>query len=151
MKITPRVRKFRPEDMDKVLEIEAQAFPKTVYPREIFLTYAKVLPEGFIVAEMGEDMAGYMIFDPNGHVHSTAVKTTQRRQGLGRVLFMHASNHARARLWLEVRSKNRDAVLFYKSLGMKIIGRIPDYYDSDDALLMVLDQRGQPEREAVGR
>jgi len=150
VKISPRVRKFRPEDMDRVLEIEAQAFPKTVYPPEIFLAYAKVLPEGFIVAEMGEDMAGYMIFDPNGHVHSTAVKATHRRQGFGSMLFMHASRQAKARLWLEVRSKNREAIQFYQSLGMKIVGKIPGYYDSDDALLMVLDQRGQPEGEGMG-
>ncbi|MBU2498612.1 MAG: hypothetical protein KKE57_06925, partial [Proteobacteria bacterium] len=74
MKISPEVRTFRSEDIDKILDIESQAFPKTRYSKEIFLTYAKVLPEGFIVAEGGDDIAGYMIFDPNGHVHSTAVK-----------------------------------------------------------------------------
>jgi len=136
--------------MDKVLEIEAQAFPKTVYPREIFLAYAKVLPEGFILVETDGDTAGYMIFDPNGHVHSTAVRATHRRQGLGRMLFMHASRQAKARLWLEVRSGNREAIQFYQALRMKIVGKIPGYYDSDDALLMVLDQRGRPEREGFG-
>ena len=146
MKISPQVRTFTSEDIDKILGIESQAFPKTRYSEEIFLTYAKVLPEGFIVAEIGEDIAGYMIFDPNGHVHSTAVEATHRRKGLGRMMFMHASRHAKARLWLEVRSKNKDAIRFYEELGMKVIGKVPGYYDSDDALLMVLDQRGPRER-----
>jgi len=146
VKISPEVRTFRSEDIDKILDIESQAFPKTRYSKEIFLTYAKVLPEGFIVAEGGDDIAGYMIFDPNGHVHSTAVKATHRGRGLGRMMFMHASRHAKARLWLEVRSKNKDAIRFYEELGMKVIGKVPGYYDSDDALLMVLDQRRSRER-----
>lgn len=134
------------EDIEKILDIESQAFPKTRYPREIFLAYAKILPEGFIVAEVGDVIAGYMIFDPNGHVHSIAVKATHRRKGLGRTMFNHASRFVKARLWLEVRSKNEDAIRFYEELGMKIVGKVPGYYDSDDALLMVLHQGATKER-----
>ena len=141
MNISLRIRKFKTGDIDKVLEIEAQAFPKTAYPKEILLTYAKSLPDGFIIAETGEEIVGYMIFDDNGHVHSAAVKASQRRKGFGRMMFGHASRYTKARLWVEVRSKNREAIHFYKSLGMKIIGKVPDYYDTDDALLMVLNHR----------
>ena len=151
MKTSLRVRKFRSEDLDKVLEIEAQAFPKTVYPEEIFLAYARALPKGFIVAELEGDIAGYLIFDPNGHVHSTAVKSACRRRGLGRALFRHASSHAEKRLWLEVRSKNEEAIRFYQGLGMRVIGKVPGYYGSDDALLMVMAQGGRSAGEGPER
>jgi ribosomal-protein-alanine N-acetyltransferase len=54
---------------------------------------------------------------------------------------MYASRCAKSRLWLEVRSRNTQAVRFYKALGMKIVGKIPNYYGDDDALIMVLSQR----------
>jgi len=49
---------------------------------------------------------------------------------------MHALKCAKKGLWLEVRSRNRGAIEFYKRLGMKIVGKIPKYYRGDDALIM---------------
>ena len=54
---------------------------------------------------------------------------------------MHAVECVGKKLWLEVRSKNSGAIAFYTSLGMKITGKIPDYYKSDDALIMVMSQK----------
>ena len=67
-----------------------------------------------------------------------AVKTKYRRRGFGKVLFLHARDAAKKRLWLEVRSKNGTAIAFYKSMGMKITGKVANYYGDDDALIMVL-------------
>jgi len=136
-----KIRKFKIEDINKILEIEVEAFPKTAYSKETFLSYASSSPDNFIVIEAGKDIVGYIIFDISGHIHSTAVKPTYRRKGFGKMLFMHASKCAKKRLWLEVRSKNSGAIKFYKRLGMKIIGKIPDYYRSDDALIMALSQK----------
>jgi ribosomal-protein-alanine acetyltransferase len=135
-----RIRKFHTEDMHKILEIEAQAFPKTAYSKEMFLEYAKGFPDGFLVIEASEDIVGYIIFDMSGHIHSTAVKHTHRRKGFGKMLFLHALKCANTRLWLEVRSKNHNAVEFYKKLGMRTVGMIPNYYETDDALIMVSGQ-----------
>jgi len=77
----------------------------------------------------------------SGHIHSTAVKPDYRRKGFGKMLFMHALKCAKERLWLEVRSKNTAAIRFYERLGMKIVGKIPNYYDEDDALIMVLSRK----------
>ena len=140
-KAPARIRKFKIEDINKILEIEEQAFPKTAYSKGTFLSYANSFPDNFIVIETGKDIVGYIIFDISGHIHSTAVKSTYRRKGFGKMLFMHASKCAKKRLWLEVRSKNSGAIKFYKRLGMKIIGKIPDYYMSDDALIMALSQK----------
>jgi len=135
------IRKFKTEDINKILEIEEQAFPKTAYSKQTFLNYGKSFPDTFIVIETGDDIVGYIIFDRGGHIYSTAVKRTYRRMGFGRMLFMHAVECVGKKLWLEVRSKNSGAITFYKSLGMKITGKISNYYGSDDALIMVMSQK----------
>jgi ribosomal-protein-alanine N-acetyltransferase len=140
-KALPGIRQFKSEDINKILEIEEQAFPKTPYPKETFLGYAKIFPDNFIVMEIGEDISGYIIFHMDGHILSTAVKPEYRRKGFGKMLFLHALKVAERELWLEVRSKNGGAIEFYKRLGMKIVGKIPNYYGSDDALIMEMSQK----------
>jgi ribosomal-protein-alanine N-acetyltransferase len=137
----PKIRKFRREDIHRILEIEEEAFPKTAYPRETFLYYANRVPDHFMVLESGDDVAGYIIFDQDGHIHSTAVKPVHRRKGFGKMLFLHALQSAKRRLWLEVRSKNPVAIAFYKSMGMKVTGKVTNYYGDDDALIMVLREK----------
>ncbi|HDH88456.1 MAG: GNAT family N-acetyltransferase [Deltaproteobacteria bacterium] len=135
------IRKFKTEDINKILEIEEQAFPKTAYSKQTFLNYGTSLPDTFIVMETGDDIVGYIIFDRGGHIHSTAVKRTYRMKGFGRILFMHAVKCVGEKLWLEVRSKNSGAIAFYKKLGMKITGKIPNYYGKDDALIMEISHK----------
>jgi ribosomal-protein-alanine N-acetyltransferase len=132
-----KIRIYRMEDINQILEIEQQAFPKTAYPKEAFLSYADRFSDHFVVIEFGEDILGYMIFDADGHIHSMAVQPTHRRQGLGTMLFMHAAKCAKKSLWLEVRSENKGAIAFYKRMGMEVAGRIQGYYGDDDALMMV--------------
>lgn len=134
------LRKFKTEDIAKVLRIEAEAFPKTAYSKSTFRSYAKSLPDGFVVLEVGTDVAGYIIFDTAGHIHSTAVKPLYRRRGFATMLFKHAVTATQRRLWLEVRSTNQAAIGFYLKMGMQAVGRIPNYYGNDDALIMVLDE-----------
>jgi ribosomal-protein-alanine N-acetyltransferase len=86
--------------------------------------------------ESNKEIVGYIIFDLTGHIHSTVVKKSYRRKGFGKMLFMHALRCSKKGLWLEVRSRNRGAIEFYKRLGMKIVGKIPKYYRDDDALIM---------------
>jgi len=139
--VPPKIRKFKREDIQKILEIEEEAFPKTAYPKETFLYYAARVPDHFMILESGDDMAGYIIFDMDGHIHSTAVKPVHRRKGFGKMLFMHALVSAKKRLWLEVRSKNRGAIAFYESMGMEIRAKVANYYGDDDALIMVLREK----------
>jgi len=136
-KASIEMRPFEHGDTAAILEIEDQAFPKTAYTKEMLLHYANILPNTFVVASTGKEVVGYIVFHPGGHVISMAVKRGHRRKGFGKSLFMHALEQAGAKLWLEVRTKNRGAVAFYRSLGMKNIGKIPGYYGNDDALVMV--------------
>jgi ribosomal-protein-alanine acetyltransferase len=133
------IRKFKTDDITSILEIEKEAFPKTAYSKETFLNFHISCPDTFTVIETGNDMIGYIMFDKGGHIYSTAVKPTYRMMGFGRMLIIHAAQYIQKKLWLEVRSKNTGAIAFYKSMGMKITGKIPHYYQSDDALIMVMN------------
>jgi ribosomal-protein-alanine N-acetyltransferase len=137
----PKIRKFRRKDIHKILEIEEEAFPKTAYPKETFLYYAERVPDHFMILETGDDIAGYIIFDLDGHIHSTAVKPVHRRKGFGKMLFLHALESTKKRLWLEVRSKNKGAIAFYKRMGMKITEKVTNYYGDDDALIMAFSEQ----------
>jgi len=132
-----RIRKFKKADIDEILAIERRAFPKTAYSREMLLYYAARMPDGFVVLDSGGRIAGYIIFEADGHVHSTAVDPVYRKKGYGKILFLHALKSVEGILWLEVRSKNTGAIAFYRRMGMKITGRVPNYYENDDALMMV--------------
>jgi ribosomal-protein-alanine N-acetyltransferase len=130
-------------DIDRILEIEQQAFPKTAYSKELFSQYARRNPDGFAVIETTEGIVGYIIFDAGGHIHSTAVERIHRKKGFGTILFQHAIKCVNTQLRLEVRSKNQGAVAFYRKLGMEVVGKIPGYYETDDALVMV-SRRNDP-------
>ena len=135
------IRLFRARDLPEIMETERRAFPKSAYPAALILEYARKFPEGFLVLQAGEEVAGYLIYDAaDGHIFSMAVKPAHRREGIGSRLLTHARNRAQGRLWLEVRSKNRSALRFYESLGMKVRGRVPGYYEEDDALVMVQEE-----------
>jgi [ribosomal protein S18]-alanine N-acetyltransferase len=136
----PIIRKFEPGDIEEIRAIERQAFPKTAYSRGLLLHYGMQYPETFVVIETGEGIAGYLIFDKIGHIHSTAVKAAQRRRGFGTMLFRYALKYADRKLWLEVRSRNTGAIGFYKAMGMRVSGSIQNYYEKDDALVMVMDR-----------
>lgn len=141
MMLSTAIRKVRIEDIDQILKIEQEAFPKSAYSREYFLLFAGRFPDTFLVVESGENIVGYIVFDMGGHILSMAVKAETRRKGLGTALFIRAGRSVQKRPWLEVRSKNRGAIAFYKRQGMKIIGRMPNYYRDDDALVMALDEK----------
>jgi len=140
-KTSVTVRAFEPEDIEKILEIEEQAFPKTAYSKDILLGYASRPSTRFLVLQVGQELLGYIIFSKSGHIISTAVKPAHRRKGYGRILFKHASEQAEKRVWLEVRSRNKQAIRFYKYMGMKKFGKTRNYYEDDDALIMVLEER----------
>lgn len=134
------MRRFEHGDMGEILEIENGAFPKTAYSKEILLHYAGLFPDTFVVACTGDRVVGYIIFDTGGHVISMAIREGHRNKGFGKTLVLHALEHTGSKIWLEVRTKNQGAITFYRSLGMKTVGKIPGYYGNDDALIMVREK-----------
>jgi [ribosomal protein S18]-alanine N-acetyltransferase len=135
------IRTVRFEDIPSLMEIEVQATPKTPLTLNLLLGYAVRFGETFAVLEVGKNIAGYIIFDHDGHLLSIAVKPVYRRRGFGTMLVFHALNRTRKTIWLEVRSKNIGAIEFYKKLKFSIAGRVKRYYGDDDALMMVWDKK----------
>lgn len=139
----PIIRIFKLDDLEEILRIEKQAFPKTAYSSELLLYYAAHYPETFLVIETEAGIVGYIIFNKTGHIYSTAIKPEQRKKGFGTMLFRQAVKHSGRNAWLEVRTQNFQARAFYESMGMKVAKRIPHYYGTDDALVMVLSTNNE--------
>jgi ribosomal-protein-alanine N-acetyltransferase len=132
------IRPFTPADLDSILEIEGQSFPKSPYDAITFLTLYDRYPNTFLIDE-GEkgEVGGYMIYSPDGHIISLAVHSQQRRKGIGSRLMQKAvENLPVKRLWAEVRRSNRGAQAFYFHLGFRITGVVPRYYRDEDALIV---------------
>ena len=131
------IRPLQAADFDELLQIEAQAFPKSQYDRgELWVLYLKY-PQTFLIT-LSDQIDGYIVFRPDGHIISMAVTPERRRRGVGTSLVKKAIDHCRGKsLRLEVRVSNVGAQKFYQSLGFILIGRIDRYYqDGEDALVM---------------
>jgi len=131
------IRRFERQDLDQVLRIEAQAFPKSSYSPEVFRHYHHISPDTFLVFQEIEDIVGYIIFKADGHVISLAVDPVHRRRGIGTHLVRACESCcAGKRLLVEVRQGNVTAQEFYRHLGFSLTSRIRLYYGTEDALVM---------------
>ena len=131
------IRIFTPADMDGIVEIEAQAFPKSPYSRRIFANLHRSNPTTFLVYEEGE-ILGYLVYTPEGHIISIAVDPRHRRKGIGTQLVREVFRNSTGELmWVEVRETNTGAQVFYEKLGFLKRGVIPRYYYTEDAYVMV--------------
>jgi ribosomal protein S18 acetylase RimI-like enzyme len=131
------IRKVQPADFEELLKIEAEAFPKSQYDLGQFWLLHQNYPNTFLV-EVSDLIDGYIVFSLDGHLISMAVRSQQRRTGIGRRLVQEAIAHCVCKpLSLEVRVGNVGAQEFYLALGFNLIGRAKGYYhDGEDALLM---------------
>ncbi len=131
------IRPLRPADFYELLEIEAQAFPKSQYDRgQLWILYLKY-PNTFLL-EVSDQIDGYIVFSPNGHIISMAVRPEHRRKGIGTSLVQEAIDHCTEKsLRLEVRVSNVGAQKFYQTIGFRITACIHSYYqDGEDAFIM---------------
>ena len=131
------IRFFTPSDMDRILEIEAQAFPKSPYSRRIFTSLYQSNPTTFLVYGE-EEILGYLVYTPEGHIISIAVDPRHRRKGIGTQLVREVFRNSTGEfIWVEVRETNTGAQAFYEKLGFRKKGIIPRYYWTEDAHIMV--------------
>jgi len=137
------IRSFSFSDLDRILQIERQAFPKSPYDWTTFINLHWLYPETFWVyidTESGREenqLLAYLIFSRDGHIISIAVHPQHRRRGIGKKLLEKAIDayHLR-KLWAEVRKSNEGAQTFYLRMGFQIIGVVPNYYGNEDALIV---------------
>jgi [ribosomal protein S18]-alanine N-acetyltransferase len=128
------------------------------YSDYFFQSLLRELPEAFIVAELHDDVIGYIMckiefgfsnfrklgFVKKGHVVSVAVLDQHRGKGVGKALMLEGINGVVSRksdeIYLEVRISNTQAIRMYQNLDFQIKSRLRSYYrDGEDAYLMALE------------
>lgn len=149
------VRKFKPNDLKRVYEIENMSF-KQSYGINMFQQLYE-MGVGFLVAEEDGYVIGYVIFwikyENQGHIISIAVDKNYRRQHAGTELLIKAISILSMlridAIYLEVNENNVAAVEFYKTFNFKIDRVVPGYYeDSDGAIIMYMPlNRGKISRQ----
>lgn len=137
------IRKFKKEDLKEILGIEKTSFPKTPYDKLVFLQYAEMYPDNFLVyiEESSDKILGYIIFQPDGHVISIAVNSLYRRRGIGTRLIKEVLKYSHGIAMVEVRESNSIAQTFYKKLGFIQLGTIPWFYEDEGAFVMIYHGR----------
>ena len=143
-----RIRKFVPEDLKRVFEIENMSFDQSYGINMFKQLYDMGI--GFLVAEEEGYVIGYVMFwikyEYQGHIISIAVDKNYRRMKAGSKLLSKAISILSLlpinTIFLEVREHNTGAVEFYKKFGFKIDRVVPGYYDNDEgAILMYIHLR----------
>jgi len=136
------IRPFVFSDLEPILEIERQAFPKSPYDQATFISLHWLHPETFwVYAEppdrQEDNVLGYLIFSKDGHLISIAVHPQHRRRGIGGKLLKKAMEALQGRgAWAEVRKGNAGAQAFYFKMGFRVIAQVPNYYGNEDALVI---------------
>ena len=137
------IRPFSLSDLESILQIENQSFPKSPYDWTTFLSLHTLYPKTFLVyvgtnhGQKGEKILGYIVFSQDGHIISIAVQPHHRRKGIGRELVQRAMKTSPLKkLWAEVRRGNQGAQSFYSKLGFQVTGLVPNYYGNEDALIV---------------
>jgi ribosomal-protein-alanine N-acetyltransferase len=121
-------------DMDQLLAIDQASFG-IAWTREDFLECMRTLNRIGIVAERGEQVLGYMIYDwrkTSLRMLGLAVDPACRRQGVGRKLvarLVEKVAHGRhTHIALKVREHNLAAQMFFQSCGFRATTVLRGYY-----------------------
>ena len=154
MQQTFKLRKFTPDDLQSVMQINRTCLPEN-YMDFFFMDLHQRFPETFIVAEEDGKVVGYIMcrievglgsfslggLIRKGHVVSIAVLPQGRRKGVAKALMTAAvkgMRHYKAKLcYLEVRVTNEPGVALYKKLSFEVSRTLKGYYsDGEDAYVM---------------
>lgn len=137
-----RVREVESGDLTSVSKIAQNSF-KDPYSLRLLKNIYNTNPEGFLVAEMGREIVGYLIglvrWSDVGHILAVAVDESHRREGAGSALMINAierlKNNGANRVKLEVRASNEAAKNFYSKLGFEAQDIVPGYYSDGEAAI----------------
>ena len=154
MQQTFKLRKFEPNDLQSVMQINRVCLPEN-YTDLFFIDLHERFPEAFIVAEEDGKIVGYIMgrievglsnlglggLIRKGHVVSIAVLPQSRRKGVAQALINKAIDGMRyykaKQCYLEVRVTNDVGIGLYKKLGFEVSRTINGYYsDGEDAYVM---------------
>lgn len=154
MQETFKLRKFKPDDLQSVMQINHMCLPEN-YTDYFFIDLYERFPETFIVAEEHGKIAGYIMcrievglsekilggLIRKGHVVSIAVLPEHRRRGVAQALINMAVKgmaYYNAKLcYLEVRVTNSVGIALYKKLGFEISKTREGYYSDGESAYMM--------------
>jgi ribosomal-protein-alanine N-acetyltransferase len=137
------VRKFKPNDLKRVYEIENMSFNQS-YGIKMFQQLYE-MGVGFLVAEEDGYVIGYVLFwikyENQGHIISIAVDKNYRRLKAGTKLLLRAISVLSLlnldTIYLEVNENNTGAVEFYKTFNFKVDRVVPGYYENGDGAIVM--------------
>ena len=140
-----KLRNFQFPDLNSIVKIENASFSVDAYPKKRFEKLWRLHPKDFIVAKLRDKIIGYIIAYPRkdfGDFNSVAVDKKYRNLGIGKKLVNFMLEKFKKlglkRAFLEVRTKNKITISFYRNLGFKIIKIIKNFYkDGGNAYRMV--------------
>jgi [ribosomal protein S18]-alanine N-acetyltransferase len=140
------IRRATGADLLAIVRIENASFAQP-WPHDAFERFLD--QPGFLVAtgERGE-ITGYIVADVTrqygrslGHVKDIAVHPDRRGRGVGSALLSQALAvlvaHGVDSVKLEVRESNDGAKQLYRQFGFEPLRRVPNYYDDEDAIVML--------------
>lgn len=142
------IRPMAASDLDEVLEIERQSFPKP-WTRSMFESELKN-PVSFSMvlktkSGVKEKLAAYMVYwvvHGEAHILNIAVAPAYRRRGAAELLLGTALEQMRRNLvfevFLEVRRSNEAARRLYGNFGFRESFERKNYYGDEDAIVMTL-------------
>lgn len=128
------IREFQKSDFENVVFLLNEVFPNSVGHNEANSSInRKVATQDglfFVATEAGE-IVGTVMAGYDGHrgwLYSLAVRSDQRRHGIGTQLVRHAeavlAKRGCLKLNLQVRAENAEVLAFYESLGYQNEPRI---------------------------
>ncbi|MGV3619578.1 MAG: ribosomal protein S18-alanine N-acetyltransferase [Archangium sp.] len=146
-----RIRRMTLADLPAVMEIEHQAFTNPwsteMVKKELTQEWSTIL----LIEESsasGWQIRAFSIFwlvTDEVHILNVATDGAVRRRGFGRQIMEASLAVGRAqkcvKAILEVRRSNDAAQSLYRSLGFRMVGMRPAYYQDnrEDAVVMILD------------
>lgn len=138
-KVVPHIRWMIRRDMPEVCAIERQQFKEFAWDEQNFIAYLRTRNCIGMVAELGEAVHGYMIYDlyrDRLHLRNIAVHPCSLRCGIGsamiRKLIGKLHPLRRSQLVLEVRETNVTAQMWLRNLGLKAISTLRGFYEETD-------------------
>ena len=130
--------------MFAVIKLASKTLPEQYNP-SLFNYFYETFPKGFIVAEFGKKIIGFIVGLPinskTAKILMLSVSEDHRKKQIGskllNQLLMLLKKKKIENIELEVRTINRKAIKFYEKHGFKIIEKLTDFYQNGEAGYMM--------------
>jgi len=126
--------------MFSVIKLASDTLPEQYSP-SLFNYFYETNSEGFIVAEIGHKVIGFIvgvkIDNKNARILMLSVSKQHQRKNIGTLILTEFLKLARKEniknIDLEVRTDNKKAIKFYEKHGFKIVDKILDFYQNGES------------------